>query len=281
MKKAIKREFMWCHSNILHVLTFPMFLTLATVFINWPGILSADEKKLPDAEVILDRFVEATGGLEAYNRIKNRVTESIFEIPQMGIRATITSCHSKPNMIYVKMASDKLGTVESGSNGDVAWEKSMMMGPKIKEGDERADALRDALFDPQAYWRHVYRKVECVGIETIEGKLCYKVVMTPKIGNPQTFYFDKESNFLIRAEWIAKLQMGTIPVEVLVSDYKEVDGILIPHMAKVKIMGQERLMTTTRVEHNVKLPEDLFKLPEEIQALVDTAKKEPGKGTSQ
>lgn len=272
MKKAIKREFVWRRSNILHVLTSLVFLTLVAVLINWPGILSADEIKLPDAEVILDRYVEVTGGLEAYNRIKNRVTESIFEIPQMGIRATITSYHSKPNMIYVKMASDKLGTVESGSNGDVAWEKSMMMGPKIKEGDEKADALRDALFDSQAYWRDVYHSVECVGIETIDGKLCYKVVMTPKIGNAQTFYFDKESNFLIRAEWIAKLQMGTIPVEVLVSDYKKVDGILIAHRASVKAMGQERLMTTIRVEHNVKLPESIFKLPEEIQALVDAVR---------
>jgi hypothetical protein len=272
MKKAIKREFVRRHSNIYHMLTFLVFLTLVAVFIYWPGILSADEKKLPDAEVILDRYVKATGGLEAYNRIQNRVTESIFEIPQMDIKATITSYHSKPNMIYVKLESDKLGIIESGSNGDVAWEKSMMMGPKIKEGDEKADALRDALFDAQAYWRDVYHMVECVGIETIDGKLCYKVIMTPKIGNTQTFYFDKKSNFLIRAEWIAKLQMGTIPVEVLAGDYKEVDGILMPHRASVKAMGQERVMTTIRVKHNVKLPEHLFNLPEEIQALVDTAK---------
>jgi hypothetical protein len=281
MKRAIKREFMWCHSNILHVLTLSVFLILATVCINWPGVLSADEKKLPDAEIILDRFVEATGGLKAYNRIKNRVTESTFEISQMGIKAQITSCHAKPNLIYVRMVSDQMGTIESGSNGDVAWEKSMMMGSKIKEGDERDDALRDALFDPQAYWRDVYRKVTCVGIETVEGKLCYKVIMTPKIGNPQTLYFDKESHLLIKVEWIATLQMGTIPVEVFLGDYHEVDGISIPHRAKVKLMGQERLMTTTRVEHNVKLPEGIFKLPEEIQALMDTSKKEHGKGASQ
>lgn len=281
MKRDLKREFIWCHSKILHVLTLPVFLILATVFINWPGILSADEKKLPDAEVILDRFVEATGGLEAYNRIKNRVMESTFEIPQMGIKAKITSCHSKPNLIYVRMVSDQMGTVESGSNGDVAWEQSMMMGPKIKEGDERADALRDALFDPQAYWRDVYRKVACVGIETVEGKLSYKVIMTPEIGNPQTFFFDKDSNFLIKVEWIAALQMGTIPIEVFLGDYREVDGISMPHSAKLKLMGQERLMTTTRVEHNVKLPEGIFKLPEEIQALMDASKKEHGKGASQ
>jgi hypothetical protein len=272
MKKAIKREFVQRNSDILQALTFLVSLTLVAVFITWPGILSADEKKLPAAEVILDKYVEVTGGLEAYNRINNRVTESIFEIPQMDIKATLTSYHSKPNMIYVRLESDKLGIIESGSNGDVAWEKSMMMGPKIKEGDEKADALRDALFDSQAYWRDAYRKVECVGIETIDGKLCYKVAMTPKIGGAQTFYFDKESNFLIRAEWIAKLQMGTIPVEVLVGNYKEVDGILMPHRASVKAMGQERVMTTRRVEHNVKLPEHLFKLPEEIQALIDTAK---------
>lgn len=60
-----------------------------------------------------------------------------------------------------------------------------------------------------------------------------------------------------------------IPVEVFISDYKEVDGILIPHKAILKALGLESILTIERVEHNVNMPEDIFRLPDEIRALLD------------
>jgi outer membrane lipoprotein-sorting protein len=36
----------------------------------------------------------------------------------------------------------------------------------------------------------------------------------------------------------------------------------------MKVMGQERVVTIEKVEHNVALPDDRFALPPEIRALV-------------
>ena len=60
---------------------------------------------------------------------------------------------------------------------------------------------------------------------------------------------------------------GTIPVEVLLKDYKRVDGILISHKMHTKVLNQERVMTIDSVKHNQDL-KDRFTLPEEIKALV-------------
>ena len=236
MKKGTRRTRMWYWPYCVNGLTLSVFLSVVVVCFAPPGVLSAEEAKLPGGEVILDKYVEATGGIEAYEKIHNRVTTATLELAQAGIKAKMTIYHAKPNKVYTQAEVDALGKIESGTNGDVAWELSMITGQKIKEGQERADALREAIFNKFAYWRKVYQKAECVGIEPIEGRSCYKVVMTPKTGTPQTFYFDQESNLLVKVESILEHQMGTIPIELFISDYKEVDGILLPHKAKAKIM---------------------------------------------
>ena len=62
--------------------------------------------------------------------------------------------------------------------------------------------------------------------------------------------------------------MGSIPITSHVSDYRKVDGVLLPFKVKAVVMDQERMLVTESVEHNVKLPADRFELPQAIQALV-------------
>ena len=45
--------------------------------------------------------------------------------------------------------------------------------------------------------------------------------MTPKAGNPQTFYFDTESNLIVKSEITYTLQTGDITIESYGLDYKE------------------------------------------------------------
>ena len=93
------------------------------------------------------------------------------------------------------------------------------------------------------------------------------------MGGSQTFHIDKTSFLILNVAWVSKLPMGTIPYEVFVCEYKKVDGILIAHRAKTRFMGQEMIFTMTSIEHNVQMPADLFKLPVEIQALLNKSKK--------
>jgi len=63
-------------------------------------------------------------------------------------------------------------------------------------------------------------------------------------------------------------QAGTIPSDSYLSDYKRVDGILLPHKTVTKLMGQERITIMESIEQNVQLPPDRFDLPAEIKALM-------------
>lgn len=230
------------------------------------------QEKLPKADAILDRYVEVTGGKAAYGKLKNRVTKATFEIPAQGLKAELTVYGARPNKMYTILESDALGKIEKGTDGEVAWEANLMTGPQIKEGEEKTFMMREATFDGATQWRKLYKKVECVGLEAIDDQPCYKVVLTPPDGTPMTRYYNKESGLLVKVEMSVATPMGTIPVESYLSDYKPVDGVVLPHKVRVIAMGVERIITTQSTEHNVKMPKDRFKLPAEVQALVDKQK---------
>ncbi|MCK4549481.1 MAG: hypothetical protein KAU49_04905, partial [Candidatus Krumholzibacteria bacterium] len=109
-------------------------------------------EKAPTAEKILDRFVEVTGGMKAYDAIENRKTIASLSISAQGMTFNITMWSARPNQVYSIIENDMIGKMEKGVSGDVVWEKSIMTGPIIKSGVEREASLRDSAFERYVYW---------------------------------------------------------------------------------------------------------------------------------
>jgi hypothetical protein len=236
---------------------------------------STPRSDLPKAEVVLDKTVDALGGRAALEKLHNRVTKGTFEFVGMGIKATITVYESAPNKQYVILVSEGLGTIEEGTDGTVCWEASQMTGPRVKHGAEQETALHEATFNKELHWRKLYTKAETVAIEDVAGKSCYKLVMTPTVGEPETWYIEKDTHLLLKSEATYVSQMGNIPIEAWASDYKQVDGVMISFTTRIKFMGGERLFTIETIEHNVDLPEDRFEPPAAIKALLETTEGQP------
>ena len=236
--------------------------------------LSNDALSAPPAkaEDILDKFVTVSGGKAAYAKLENRVTKMKLESVGSGLKMNITVYAARPRRNYTLIEADALGQMEKGTDGEIVWENNMMTGPVIKEGQERVLNLRGNTFDGMVNWRKLYKKVECVGVESVEGKPAYKIEMTPYEGPAEVRYYAKDTGLLAKIELTLSLPMGIIPVEVFASDYRQVDGFLFVHKLRRVSMGQEVLIVTESIEHNVDMPKDRFKLPQEIQSLVDKAK---------
>src|SRR6185312_14193685 len=164
-----------------------------------------------------------------------------------------------------------LGKVEMGVQGQIAWENTAILGPRVKTGVERAEALREGSLNSTVNWRKLYPKVETAGIETIDGEECYKVVMTPVEGQPMIGYYQKRSGLQVKLTTVSSTQMGDIPVEMIASDYKNFGGILEPAKVIQKAGPQEFTMTLERVEVNPVIPPETFALPAEVRKLVDKA----------
>jgi hypothetical protein len=249
---------------------FAAIEVLSLFLVAAAGVLGAvaEENFHPQAVAVIDGYVEATGGEAAYAKLENRISKATMEFVGQGIELPIVVYQARPNRSYTLVDSEVVGRVEKGTDGETVWEVSVINGPQIKEGEERAVTLRSSWFDGAVNWRPAFDKAEHAGMEEIDGRSCHKIVMTPKQGQPETRYYDAETNLLVKVEMTLELPVGTIPLENHLSDYRQVDGILLPFEVRVFVIGQERRMTVESVEHNVELPEDRFDLPTEIQDLL-------------
>jgi hypothetical protein len=238
-----------------------------TLLVSSLPVFCADEV-LPKAETILEHYAEAVGGRAVAEKHRTEVMHGTILIAGPGLKGKMTVYQAAPDKNLSVVEIDGVGKIESGSNGEVAWENSVVSGPKVKQGVERADALRDGTFNSALYWKKLYAKVETTGVETVEGHECYKVVMTPAEGNPATHFYDKQSGLLIKTATTRKTQSGDINAEVIASDYRKEGDMLAPHKMVNKFIGQELQIVVESVEFNVDLPKDRFDLPPEIQALL-------------
>ena len=227
---------------------------------------SAQEKgELPKAEKVLADYIEATGGKATYDKFKSRTITGTLEIPDANITGKIQIFQKAPNLISVTTEVGPAGKTVQATDGKSAWEISPLTGERLLDGDELEDFLRKATFNEELHRDELYKKVECVGIEDVEGKPAYKIVLTAKTGKTETEYYDKVSHLLVKETMTAKSPMGEISVDTIPGDYKKVDGLLIPFTATQKALGQQVVVKIDEVKHNADIPADTFRRPASLE----------------
>jgi hypothetical protein len=232
---------------------------------------------LPSADSILNHYVEATGGAAAYSKVKSEIVTGKIEFPALGLKGDMVRYSSGPENYFVTADLAGIGKIESGVSHGVVWENSALQGPRIKSGEERAQALIEAALIGSHDWRKLGFKAETAALEPVDGEDCYKVILTPPEGKPMTVYFQKKSGLAVKTVAIAASQMGDIPLEAVMSDYKDFNGLLYPVKTLQTVVGQTILYTTDKIQFNEEIPASRFELPAEIKALADKAKDKTAK----
>jgi hypothetical protein len=242
-------------------------LLLGLVGAAWLGLGLAHAETLPKGDEVMDQSVEAIGGKKLLGKFKNRVSQGTIDLTAGGIKCDITVSEAAPNKMLVEFTLGNLGKFQEGSDGETAWSESAIGGASIKTGDEKANALREALFNGELEWRKIYKTAECVGTEDVDGKPCYKVKLTTMTGQERTVDYNQKTHLAVKAVSTQKTPMGEMTVETVLGDYKRVDGMVLPHVMKQKVGPQEFTIVFTKIQHNVDIPADRFALPDEIQKL--------------
>lgn len=221
---------------------------------------------LPTGESLLQRYIDKSGGAEAYAKAKNMSMTGTVEMPAQHITGTVT-IFEEGEKSYTSMEFPGIGKIEEGYDGNTAWENSALQGPRILEGDEKLSAKRAATLALITSWRDVYKDAKTIGTETIDGKPAWKVEMTPKEGRPETFYFDRDSGLLVRISAIFSTPLGDISTQSTMSDFRPVNGILTPFQMAETAMSQNIVMKFNSIAYNAPVPPNQFDLPAAVKAL--------------
>lgn len=245
------------------------YLTLMGVIVAavaWGGRAAVAEESLPTAEFLLEKYIEVTGGRDAWEAIHSHIVEGAVEAVGTGLLGRRVEYAAEPNKRHVIIDTDKVGRFEEGTDGWIAWARNPMeVTPRVLTDLTEVETIRRATFNAHLHWKDLYEKVECVGVETIDETECYKVVKTPSMGLPETAYFDKSTHLMIKQ--VTKVQSGSreIPTEIHYSDYKYVGDLLIPHTVLYRFQGNRQKITLETVLHNVPLPDERFEPPADVK----------------
>ena len=250
----------------MHIRALTRFSTLLTVSVSLT--FAAD---MPSGESLLQRYIDRSGGAEAYAKAKNMSMSGTVEMAGRNISGTVT-IFEEGEKSYTAMDFPGIGKVEEGFDGEIAWEDSALEGPRILEGDEKAAAKRAATLALITSWREVYKDAHTAGEADVDGKPAWKVEMTPKEGKPETFFFDKASGLLVRISAVLATAMGDIATEATMSDFRSVDGILTPFAITEKAMSQNIVMRFDKIAYNAVIPRDRFEIPASVKAKRDKKK---------
>lgn len=223
---------------------------------------------LPAAEQLLDAYVEAIGGTNAFAKIESLASTGSMTIEPLGLKGSLSIYQARPDRSSMTFVCPAIGTVRSGAGNGIAWEMTDIMGPRLLKGEEQRFALQTSAIDGLVAWRDQFASVETVGSEEVDGSPCWRLLMTTSSGEEQTWYLDKESHLLRKLELELASALGTIQATLVLDDYRDVGGVLIPHHSTSAAMGQAMVATVDSVEVNTSIDEAFLAPPPEITELL-------------
>lgn len=238
-------------------------LTAAAMVVVAAGSLAAQSP-----EAILERYTKAidpSGKVASIQGMKSTIT---MEIPSAGMSATINAMQRRPNQMAMVIEIPGLGEMKQGFDGTTAWSSDPMQGPRIISGPEAAALADGASFDAMIRTPALFSAMEAAGEGEVNGEKTVCLKLTWKSKRETTECYSTTTGLLLETRQKQQSQMGEIDAVSRLSDYRDVNGIMVPHKITQSAMGMEQVMTTTSVEFG---PQDakLFELPPEIKALKD------------
>lgn len=235
---------------------------LAILVASTSFTLAAEPATPPTAQAILDRYIEASGGRAALEKLKTRVSKGKMEVTTMGLSGAMEVKAKIPNKQLSSVELAGFGAVREGFDGAVSWAEAPGVGLREKGGAELARDQRTKVFPRELKLKEVYERMEAKGAAKVGGADAWVIEAAPKGGKADRLYFDQKSGLLIREESSVDTGLGEMTFQIDFSDYREVDGVKVPFLVKIpkpETMGFQ--IKLDEVKHNVEIGDAEFSKP--------------------
>jgi outer membrane lipoprotein-sorting protein len=225
----------------------------------------APEEAPLTADQIVEKHIEALGGVAKLNAIQSLVVTGKASILGQA-EAPLTIQVKRPNLLRLEMTFQGKKMVQA-FDGVTAWTINPMVGSEPKQSSdedtraaqESSDFIGGTLVD----YKSKGNTVELVDKEDVEGVAVYKLKITKKNGSIEYDYLDAKSFLPVKTQGRRK-QLGTeVLYESKISNYKPVEGVLMPFSLTQLVNGRLAMeITIDKMDANVPLDAAVFKMPE-------------------
>ncbi len=219
--------------------------------------------KAPSADQILDRYIQASGGMERLAKLTSFAAKGTYQGYQD---------EKYPVDVFVK-SPNQLSTIVHTASGDSATtyngSEAWIAGPaterpvallEFTDGDLTGAKLDAAVWFP-AQIKAALTQWRSASAATIEGRDMQMIQGTGDGRYPVNLYFDKKSGLLARMVRYADSPVGLSPTQIDYADYREVAGVQIPYRVTVTWLDGKSTTEFSEIRSNIPLESSKFAKP--------------------
>lgn len=210
---------------------------------------------------ILQRYEQALGGRGAIDGIKSYRMEGSFQLA--GMSGKIAGWRKEPDKTLTVLDFPRFGTLKKGFDGQTRWVQTPAGTVSDADAEEEiAEMERDAEVFSAGRIKSLFESMKLDYNAWLSGREVRVIEGKPAKGPAEKLFFDVENGLLLRWDMARKQKnRGTVFVKVHLDDYKDVDGLKVPHKVRFAFESFNFTVQVEKLENNIEIDDAIFRKP--------------------
>lgn len=246
-----------CHRASNDPVGVPLVMSADMTSMPREAAPAAPPANAPTVDQIIDKWVQASGGADAINKITSRV-ETGKIIAGNGTQ-NVEIFAKAPNK-RISIVHTPRGDSPTAFDGNGGW---MGGGTNVRDmtAQESAGARMDAVLHFPTEVKQTLTRLRATRPDKVDGKEMYTVAGSATDGLIVRLYFDEDSGLLARMVRYTPTPLGRMPVQVDYSDYRDVNGVKIAYKWTLARPQGRFTIQLDDVKQNVPVDDSKFTKP--------------------
>jgi photosynthetic reaction center cytochrome c subunit len=250
-----------CHRGSAHPLAIPAVMTEEPKEgMGGPGKPEGEAKEPagPAADQLLDKYIQASGGAAAIDKIASRVMKGTIDF---GGKSLPIDIYSKDPEMRISFTHMPEGDSVTAFNGREGWLGTPGRPLREMHGSDLDGASIDADLHLATHLKQMFTETRLQGTEKIGDQETY-VVSGQREGKPRIIlYFDKQSGLLTRLVRYGDTALGLLPTQIDYADYRDANGVKVPYRWTLARPSGRFTIQLSELKQNVPVDDAKFVKP--------------------
>jgi photosynthetic reaction center cytochrome c subunit len=227
----------------------------------------AKEVAGPSGTELLDKYLQASGGAAAIDKVTSRVMKGTIDV---GGKSLSIDIYSKDPDKRISLTHMPEGDNITAFDGRTGWMGATGHPMREMHGGDVEGAAIDADLHLAASLKSMFSDLKVHATRKIGDSEAYALVGEREGKTPIELYFDTQTGLLVRMVRYGETALGRLPVQIDYADYRTVSGVKIPYRWTLARPSGRFTIQVSDVQQNVPVDDAKFVKP--------AAPPEPAKG---
>lgn len=216
----------------------------------------------PSAAELFTTYVKASGGAEKLLATTTRVVTGTMENSDDGTTSKIEIVAKAPNLYSIVTTSPENEVARVVFTGKDGWFSDPDSGVRPMSAAELAVFAGEYDFQRTARLGELYPEKATPRSSMLRDKPVWVVDVKTPSGEPEKLYFDAATGLLVSREFQRmSLEDGIINYQEFYEDYRDVDGIKMPHRVRRATPDYELTFRFSSIRYNAPVDDAAFAKP--------------------